>query len=436
MIELTFTQNQQQFSQELQLLGTNLLDHKLNFVLGAYYFKESGDLHDYVIFDEGLLQVDGPNTFDTKNYAFFSQFDFRPADWIGFTLGGRYTKETKLFEGGQQDLNGGNYKLFGCATPDGTINPFGNFPLAPPVAAGGPPCFAALSYPDPTNPVRVYVPGVNRKTFSNFSPKFGVQLHPNDDVMVYGSYSFGYKTGGWTTRLTNPQGNVAPDFDEEKAKTFEIGVKSTLFDRRLQVNVAAFTTNYRNIQLNQQVGTSPTIDNAGSARIKGFELEVVAAPVRGFTINASIGYLDAYFTALSASVSRPDVAGPIPGLRLGAVIGGQLPKTAEWSINISPRFETELGNGGRLVFLADWSHKSPVWNEVARYLLARREATDMVNASVTYREPDERWDLTVGATNLTDERYLVSAGANDAAGGYFGSYNRPREWYARLGFKF
>ncbi len=436
MLELTFSQNQQQFSQEVQLLGSNLLDGKLNFVAGAYYFKEDGDLHDFVTFDEGLLQVDGPNSFDTKNYAFFGQADFRVNDWIGVTLGGRYTKETKLFEGGQQDLNGGNYKLFGCANAAGTIFPFGDFPLAPPQAAGGPPCFAALSFPDPTNPVRVYVPGVNRKTFSNFAPKIGVQLHPSDDVMVYGSYSEGYKTGGWTTRLTNPQGNVAPDFDEELAETFEVGVKSTWLDRRLQVNVAAFSTNYKNVQLNQQVGTSPTIDNAGTARIKGVELEAIVAPVKGLTINASVGYLDAYFTALSASVLRPDVAGPIPGLREGAVVGGQLPKTAKWSTNLAPRYELGLGNGGSLVFLADWTHKSAVWNDVARYLPLRRQPIDIVNASLTYREPGGKWDLTVGGTNLTDERYLVSAGANDAAGVYFGSYNRPREWYARVGFKF
>jgi len=277
---------------------------------------------------------------------------------------------------------------------------------------------------------------VNRKKFNNVWPKVGIQLHPNDDVMGYGSYSEGYKTGGWTTRLTNPQGNVAPDFDEEVAETFEIGVKSTLLDRRLQVNLAAFTTKYTDVQLNQQVGTSPTIDNAGTARIKGIELETIVAPADGLTINASLGYLDASFTSLSASVSQPAVAGPIPGLRLGAVVGGQLPKTSKWSINISPRYEVDLANGGAIVILADWSHKSPVWNDVARYLPLRRPKIDLINASISYREPDGRWDLTLGGTNLTDKRYLVSGGANDAAGVYFGSYNRPREWYARIGFKF
>ena len=118
------------------------------------------------------------------------------------------------------------------------------------------------------------------------------EIHPSEDLLVFASWSRGYKTGGWTTRLTNPQGNVAPSFDEEIAETFEIGVKSTLLDRRLQLNVAAFTTNYRDVQLNQQVGTSPTIDNAGTARIRGFEAEAVLAPIDGLTINGAVGYLD------------------------------------------------------------------------------------------------------------------------------------------------
>jgi len=60
----------------------------------------------------------------------------------------------------------------------------------------------------------------------------------------------------------------------------------------------------------------------------------------------------------------------------------------------------------------------------------------MVNASVMYKEPDGRWNLTVGGTNLTKDRYLTSGGANVAAGLFFGTYNRPREWYARFGFNF
>jgi outer membrane receptor protein involved in Fe transport len=382
-----------------------------------------------VTFAEGLLQVDGPNDLKTENYAFFGQIDYRPIDLIGITVGGRYTDEKKWFEGGQQDLNGFNYKLFGCSDANGNIAPNGQFPLAPP----GVSCQTALSFPDPDNPVRVYVPGVNKKKFSNFSPKVGVQIHPNDDVMLYASWSKGYKTGGWTTRLTNPQGNVAPDFNEEKATTWEAGIKSTLIDRRLQLNAAVFTTDYKGIQLNIQIGTSPTIDNAGDARIKGFEVEMVAAPIDGLTINGSVGHIDAEYSLVDAAVAA--VSGPNP-FQAGTLEGGPLPKTPSWKTNISPRYEAKLGNGGSLVFLGDWTHTTSIWNDTQRTFALKRPSADIVNASVTYEEPNGHWTLTVGGTNLTKDRYLTSGGSNIAAGMMFGTYNRPREWYARLGVKF
>lgn len=425
-VQLSFTMNQWQFSQELQLLG-NALDEKLNYVLGAYYFKEAGDLHDYVTFAEGLVQVDGPNELATKNYAFFGQIDYRPIDLIGITIGGRYTNERKRFEGGQQELNGFNYKLFGCADANGNVFPGGAFPLAPI------PCQAGLGYPDPNNPVRVYTPGVNRKKFSDFSPKVGVQIHPTDDVMLYGSWSKGYKTGGWTTRLTNPQGNVAPDFNEEKATTWEAGIKSTLLDRHLQLNAAVFSTKYRDIQLNIQVGTSPTIANAGDARIRGFELEMVAAPVDGLTINGAVGYIDAQYTSVSAGAAA---VGGANGFQAGTLVGETLPKTPKWKVNLSPRYEAKLGNGASLVMLADWTYTSSAWNDTQRTLLLKRVSTDIVNASISYREPDGKWSVTAGGTNLTDKRFLTSGGSNIAAGAIFGTYNRPREWYLRFGFDF
>ena len=425
-LQLSFTMKQWQLSQELQLLG-KALDNKLNYVLGAYYFKEAGNLHDYVTFAEGQIQVDGPNRLETENYAFFGQLDYRPIDLIGVTVGGRYTHEKKAFEGGQQELNGFNYKLFGCADANGNITPNAPFPLAPIT------CQQGLSYPDPANPVRVYVPGMNHKVFSNFSPKVGLQVHPDRDLMLYGSWSKGYKTGGWTTRLTNPQGNVAPDFNEEKATTWEIGAKSTWLDHHLQLNAAAFRTDYKDIQLNIQIGTSPTIANAGNARIQGFELELVAAPLHGLTINGSVGYVDAHYTYVSPAATA---VGGANIFQAGTLVGQDLPKTPHWKVNVSPRYEARLGNGGSLVFLGDWTHTTGAWNDTQRTYLLFRPTSDQVNASVGYEEPGGHWTVTVGGTNLTDKRYLTSGGSNLADGTIFGTYNRPREWYARLGVKF
>lgn len=417
-LHTSFTMNQWQFSQELQLNGS-AMDKKLNYVLGAYFFKEAGDLHDYVTFAEGLLQVDGPNDLATKNYAFFGQIDYRPVEQFGITIGGRYTKEDKTFEGFQSDANGLTYKILNqvgvpaCAS----INPISDA------------CRIAAGFPNQGQPLRYYIAGTQRKSFNDFSPKIGVQYHPNDDVMLYASWSKGYKTGGWTTRLSNPL-PTAPDFNEEKATTWEAGLKSTLLDRRLQVNAAAFLTNYKGIQLNFQQGVSPTIQNAGDARIKGFEVEVVAAPTDGFLINASVGYTDAYYTAVLAGAqvaANPFQAGVFPG--------ADLPKTPKWKFNVSPRYELSMGGDARLVVLADWTHTTSLWNDTERAFLLQRGPTDIVNGNITYKSGNH-WELTVGMTNITDERYLVTGQAQIAGGQFYGTYSRPREWFARLGVDF
>ncbi|KAJ8138690.1 hypothetical protein OY671_008097, partial [Metschnikowia pulcherrima] len=304
LLHTKLSDDQKQFSQELQSTGT-AMDKKSKYVSGGYYFKESGDSHDYVTFAEGSSQVDGPNNSATRNYAFYGQLDYMSTEQLSITSGGRYTHENKDFEGFQSDANGSNYKsaqAFGdpnCAS----LNPISNQ------------CRIDNNFPNPGQPSRYYVAGVQHKTFSNFSPKVGIQYHATDDVMLYGSWSRGYKTGGWTTRSSNPS-PYAPGFGPEKAETWEIGVKSELLDRHLQINAAAFSTNYKGIQLNFQQGVSPTIQNAGDARIKGFEIEMTAAPGGGFTSTGSVGYTDAYYTSVSAGAQvapSASQAGVIPG---------------------------------------------------------------------------------------------------------------------------
>ncbi|WP_374530717.1 TonB-dependent receptor [Novosphingobium sp.] len=418
-LHTSFTMNQKQFSEELQLTG-DAADKRLKYVLGAYYFTESGDLHDYVTFAEGLLQVDGPNNLSTKNYAFYGQIDYKVTEQLGITLGGRYTHENKEFEGFQSDNNGLNYKLaqfFGdpnCAS----LTPISDA------------CRIDNGFPNPGQPLRYYIAGVQQKSFSNFSPKVGLQYHPNDDVMVYASWSKGYKTGGWTTRLSNPL-PTAPNFGPEKATTYEVGFKSQFMDRKVQLNVAAFLTDYKGIQLNFQQGVSPTIQNAGDARIKGFEVEFTAAPTHGLTLNASVGYTDAYYT----SVLAPAQVAASP-LQAGVFKGVSLPKTPKWKLNFSPRYEADLGDKGTIVFLGDITWTDKMKNDTEGTFLLDRPSTTVINASITYKEPGDHWDLTVGGTNITNERYLTTGQAQLAGGQIYGTYSRPAEWYVRLGVKF
>jgi iron complex outermembrane receptor protein len=411
MLQLSFTVKQQQWSQELQLTG-KALDNHLTYVLGAYAFKESGDLHDYVIFDQGLLQVDGPGRLSTVNYAGYGQLDYHPNDLIGLTLGGRFTHEDKEYHGYQSDDNGLAYKFANCSA-------------AAPNAA----CASALGFPDPSQPLLYYPATPDKQSFSNFSPKAGLQITPRKGLMAYASWSRGYKTGSWTTRLTNPL-KIAPTFGPEHAETFEIGIKSTLLDRRLQVNLAAFTTRYQGIQLNFQQGLSPTIQNAGDARIKGVELEGTVAPGGGFTLTSSLSYLDAYYTSVSSGAQVAPSA-----YQMGVYTGADLPKAPHWKVNLSPRYEVPVGRG-KLVLLGDWTHTTSMRNDTEGTYVLIRQATDIMNASLSWKAPGGRYDLTVGGTNITNNRYLVTGGPNFTAGLVFGTYSRPAEWYARLGIKF
>ena len=422
----SFDQKQQQFSQELQLIGSALNDD-LKYVLGAYFFRESGSLTDFVISGEGLYVIDGPNYLATNAYAGFGQLDYRVSDLISITAGARYTKEDKSFEGGQQELSGLFYKLAGapCSNLAGDI-----FPNA--VLPNGQTCRVANNYPDPNNPLRLYPGGINRLKFNNFSPKLGVQLHPADDVLVYASWSKGYKTGGWTTRYSTPQTFVS-DFNPEKATTYELGVKSTLLDRRLQVNAALFYTDYNGIQLNFQEGGSPTIANVGDGRIKGVELEITAVPVKALTLNFALGYTDAFYTSLDPAVA---VTSGANALQAGAIVGSTLPKTPKWKLNFSPRYEIELGNGGSITLLGDYTFISKQTNNVERTFALNRPSVSLLNASIAYKDPADHYTVTVGATNLTNERYVASGTSIPAFGAIIGSFSRPVEWYARLGFKF
>ncbi|WP_188062822.1 TonB-dependent receptor [Sphingobium sp. KCTC 72723] len=411
-LETSFEMNQHQFSQEFQLTG-KAVDDRLSYVAGLYYFNEGGNLHDLVTFPGGLLQIDGQNLLSTKAYAAYAHLNYKITEQVSITLGGRYTEEKKQFEGLQADPNGTFYKLNG-------LDPTPANRVALCTATGG-----VLCYPDLTDVLRIYPLGKNRLNFSNFSPKIGLEYKPSRDVMLYASYSRGYKTGGWTTRLTQPPalGQTAPSFGPEKANTFDGGIKSQFLDRKVVLNVSGFHTDYKNIQLTAQVGTSPTIVNAGNAEIYGFEVELQARPVEALTLSASVGYTHARYTNVLFGAS-------------GVTTASSLPKTPEWKFNFSPQYVVSLGSGGSVLFTADYTHTSSLFNDTENTVLIARGATDMLNASVTYREPSEHWELSIGGTNLLNERYLTT-GQNQVAGGVtYGTYSRPVEWYATARVKF
>jgi iron complex outermembrane receptor protein len=414
--EVTDNQNQYQFSQEFQLLGRAVND-RLNYVAGLYYFTESGFVHDFVPF-QGLLYVyDYQNDVDTESYAGFLHVDFDFTDKFGVTVGGRYSEETKKFIGGQADLNGFDYKISGCNPPSDDANLHLD-PNIPP----GVTCQMALGYPEASQPFRYFPTDQLEQKFEEFTPEVGIRFQFTDDVLLYAKYSEGFKSGGWTTRLSHPilDGTFA-EFKPERAKQSELGLKTVFLDSRMLVNTAIFYTDYDDIQLNFQEQASPVLRNGGKAELKGAEIEAQAVLGGGFGFTLSGGYIDAEYTEINPLV--------------GITTDHKIPKTPEYKVNFGPTLDIGVGNGGNLRFAVDYTYTSELFNDSLNTPELKRPEVENLNAAIRYTSPSGNYELAVGGTNLMDERYLTTGSINLAAGEKVGTYSRPQEWYATIRVK-
>lgn len=402
----TFSDRENQFSEELQIVG-NVFQDRWKFVLGGYYFHEYGTHDDAVPFTGGLIQINSPhNMYDTKSYAVFmhNNIDIIP-DQLGATIGVRYTHDSKRFTGTQGDENAFGLQLLQLP--------------------------AAQVSPNPADIYQVYPIGENHLRFDNVSYRLGLEYHFNRRVMFYASYATGYKGGGWTTRLQLPNFTVdpisgafvklpAPTFGPERSYTTEFGFKSEFFNRRARLNVAAFNTEYKNIQLTFQNGSSPVTANGGDGRIRGIEAELNLAPTAHWTLDASAGYLDAKYTSILPGV-------PLTGHE-------QFVNTPKYQAQAGTAYTFEAGRLGSFTPRIDWVYASKTYNDEANSELLATPAGSYFNGSLTWRSEGKRFEIQTGVTNITDRRVVVS-GYTNAQAIYSGVFSRPREWYLTLRFR-
>jgi iron complex outermembrane receptor protein len=388
----SFAQTQHQISEELQLTVAALND-RLKYSVGLYYFNEEGREADYVTIGEGLLQIQGYEAIDTKSYAAYTHLDYTIVDQLTLIAGGRYSYDDKALSESQ-------------------------------------PVFAVAGPPFQTTP-----PGTDSQDFKVFTPTLGLQYELAKDLMSYFTYSKGYKDGGWTTRLTAPLDPLhIPTFGPEQANTYELGLKSEWLDRTLQANADVFYTKYRSIQLNFQEGLSPTIENAGDADIKGAELETNWIIGGGFSLAATGAFIDAYYTFLAPGINAgQSCVQPYEGC---ITLSSLLPKTPRWKYSLSPTYKANLPNGGSVRVGLDFTHTSVIANDAINTSLLTRPASNILNASLTYASPGDRYEVTAGGTNITDDRFLTTGNQDTTSSIIYGTYNPPAEWYLTGRVKF
>ncbi|HKT72282.1 MAG TPA: TonB-dependent receptor [Steroidobacteraceae bacterium] len=187
-------------------------------------------------------------------------------------------------------------------------------------------------------------------TYSKSKTTFnvGINYRPIDSVLAYTKYSTGFISGGSVAGYT---------FDPEEAKSWELGVKSELFDRRLRLNVAGFLVDYDGVQQpvpGYLIGAAPSLVmvNLGDSRAKGFEADVTVAPVTGLTLNGSVSYTNYKWKRLIAAFAGAT------GVTADTFPVWLRPST---TVNLSANYETpSLFNNAHLTFHLDTDHRSAI----------------------------------------------------------------------------
>ena len=401
-------QSQHQWSQEFQLNGKSF-DDRLNWTTGLFYFNEENIDKNHIEALTGLwtalealpaqltgdpcgapwvapgcagnpinlnLDIDlgAYNKIVSDSYAVFGQVNFNVTDALRLTGGLRYSFEKKEF------------------THEGTRNES-----------------QTVSFPRATED----------ESWGAFTPMAGADYRINDDFMLYTSVARGFKSGGFNGRPLTVTG--AKPFDPEYVTSYEAGFKSEWWENRIRLNVAAFLSDYTDMQFTANAYSDETqtfeqiIDNVGEAKIHGFEIELEARPIPALQIQTSVGHTKFEIEELTADV---------PGVSTDS----QQPHTPEWTASTGITYTWNLADGD-LSLRGDWIFEDSSYIDIQNTPTLERDSSNRYNARLTYSMPQSGWEIAAFGTNLSNTRYLVSGLSTlDSFGHVEGSYNRPREY--------
>jgi len=402
----------EQTSQELQIIN-NFYDGKIQSLIGGYYFQENGQNINPVTLPVGALRSGGE--YDNDSWAGFFQGTWNAMDDLALTLGVRYTEDTKRFTPDQTALGdasqGPEQNFFGPTWPNFVGFYLQPAPLAP-LAAGE----------------RILLFRESTESFDETTFMGDIAYNFTDDVMAYFRYAQGYKSGGFDQRFAGQTPSGLPSsFDSETTDTYEIGLKSEWFDNTLRLNLAVFHTDYDDVQVIVRETFNPLTFNAGEADIDGGELEITWVPLDALLITASVGYIDAEYDSVSQSAQASGVSE-----------SNDLVNTPEWSSAVGAAYTFGIGRWGQLTPRVDWIYQDEQYNDAVNTPQLKQDDYNLVHVSVVWDSPDEAWEGRAGVRNATDEEYLITGNsAFTTSASYVEQvYNRPREWWAALKWKF
>jgi iron complex outermembrane receptor protein len=382
-----------QVSTELRFTSAPADTGSFEYVAGLFYMSVDTDRHEFNDFYTGMINPAAPGTppidtriswdqqSETDSMAAFAEMKYVISNALSLRLGARYSKEEKHFE-----------MVTSCGNQSGVLFTRGPDIPFPPFQTGGPglagTCIANVNT---GNFNQAIYSAVASKSWDNFSGKLGLEYTPNEDALLYATYSQGFKSGGFPPSGTT-QKIAETEFDEETADNFELGLKSTLLDGQAILNVAVFYTDYSDLQVGvlDPITGALFVENAADATSKGLEVDLSYAPNDVLRLFASYGYTDATYDEFIIA---------------GQDASGEPLRSPKNSANLRSIFDWPVANGN-LSFMAEVNYK----DEYYQLPLDERQlfpSRTIINSSLGYVTEDGKWEFSIWGRNLSDEDEVV-----------------------------
>ena len=426
--------------QSHELRFSSPADKRLRLIAGLFYQRQTHNIEQNYIIDDlvDFFVVPGTesNIWLTKqlrvdrDYAAFGELAFDILPELTVTGGGRWYKFDNTLEG-FFGFSAGYSSRTGVAAC-----------FAPPVVAGSP-C---------TN--------LDKRTKdSGFVHRLNATWKPSEDLLVYATWSRGFRPGG-----INRRGELPP-YAADFLTNYEIGTKYS-FGRGAHFNITGYRGDWDDIQLSFLGANGLTeIRNAGAARIWGIEADLLLRPVEGLTWGTGVAYNNAKLTNPFCRIAVPDfdcsinvdldgsgVIGDSP-IEINAELAPEdtrLPLTAKWKANSRLRYEWGLGSAMRAHVQGVVTYESRRRRDLRDFensIYGNMKAYTLVDASAGIdREP---WSVQLFVKNLFDARGQIAKGiqcveavCGDPFGGtaigpkIYTTVTRPRMIGLRVGHKF
>ncbi|WP_082697612.1 TonB-dependent receptor [Novosphingobium fuchskuhlense] len=405
------------WSQELRLNGS-FMDKRIEYTLGGFYFDQNGTYNARVDLNyAGIDFIHGPDSTPSTSKALFFNGTFHVTEAWGVTGGIRHTWDKK------------DYTYF-RSNPDGTVpGPlpcefFLGAPTAGPTGVGNSPNCLLIGLYNVTGQFKGERTDWRVETDYRFSP----------EVFAYASVATGYKGGGVNPRpffgpsagdcTKLPFGapcNQITSFQPETLRTYEAGVKTDLFDRRLRFNASAFYNKYDNIilTLTRCHGFSPCLmpANVGKADVWGLEAETTIRPAEGFTLDGSLSYLHfKYKDTGTTNVPLTNVT----------------PYTPKWNWSFGAQYDYAL-KAGKISVRFDGTYQSSIFTEAFNGADNLVDGRFLGNAKVTYTSPDKAWQLSGEVQNVFNKYYYNTIeDVKSSLGAITANPGLPRTWALTL----